>query len=126
MHAAAVALLALLAHPLLSVAATAAGDPAPKAGCWQEIRSVDDRADVDVREINRLIILLEDEIRSRSIASAGQESELRAKLEAAKLRRSGILDKQHDDLNAIRAWCDRSRDERQRAADADALPRVER
>ena len=88
----------------------------PGAKCRQEIRSVDDRADADVRDVNRLIALLEDEVGDTAIGSGGQDLQngLRAKLDAAKKRRSEILDKQHEDLNAIRARCDRLQDERQR------------
>ena len=64
-----------------------------------------------------MIATLEGEIGKRA-KSSGEEDvrahdQLRVRLEAAKLRRSSILDKQHDDLNAVRARCDRLRDGQQ-------------
>jgi hypothetical protein len=119
MHITVIAMITLLAAPLC--AATALGNPPSSATCRQEIRSIDDQTDSDVRDINRLIALLEDEAGDRAIASGGQDAQdrLRTRLEAAKLHRSSILDKQHDDLNAVRARCDRLRDEQRRAAEID-------
>ena len=101
---------------------TAAADTELPLGakCRQEIRSVDDQADADVRKVNELIVVLDGEIADSAIASSGQDlqNSLRARLEAAKTRRSDILDKQHSDLNVIRARCDRLRDEQQRSGTA--------
>jgi hypothetical protein len=107
---------ALLAAPFLFGTAMADTELPPGAKCRQEFRSVDDQADTDVRDVDRLIDLLEGEMGDSAIASGGQEFQdhLRARLETAKARRSDILDKQHDDLNVIRARCDRLRDEQQR------------
>jgi hypothetical protein len=120
MYAIVIALITLLATQLLVSTAVANGDPPSSAKCRQEIRAIDDQTDIDVRDINRLIALLEDEVNDRAIASGGQDLQdrLRARLGAAKLHRSSILDKQHNDLNAIRARCDRLRDEAKRATDA--------
>jgi len=100
----------------LSTAAVA--DTAVPAGarCRQEIRSVDDQADADIRDVNQLIVLLENELGDRAIASGAQNlrDHVDARLTAAKSRRSDLIDKQHDDLNVIRARCDRLRDEKQR------------
>jgi hypothetical protein len=106
-----------LLAPLLLGNAIASTELPPGAKCRQEIRAVDDQADGDVRDVNRLIALLEDEVGDSAIASGGQQDRLRARLDAAKLRRSSILDKQHADLNAIRARCDRLRDDARHAAD---------
>lgn len=91
------------------------------AKCRQEIRAVDDQTDTDVRRVNELIVVLEGEIADSAIASSGPDlqNSIRARLEAAKTRRSDIIEKQHTDLNAIRARCDRLRDEQQRAGTAD-------
>jgi hypothetical protein len=94
-----------------------ANDLPPGTICRQEIRAIDDQADVDMRDVNRLIALLEDELGDRAIASGGQQDRLRARLDAAKLRRVAILDKQHDDLNTIRARCDRMRNDAERGVD---------
>ena len=79
--------------------------------CSQEFRSVDDQADIDIREVDQLIGLLESELGDTAIASgdAGLKNHLHARLEAARTRRADLLKKQHNDLNAIRARCDRLR-----------------
>ena len=101
----------LVAAPLLFGAALASTELSPGATCREQIRSIDDQADTDVRDVNRLIALLENEVGDSAIASGGPDvlDRLHVKLDAAKTRRSEIIDKQHDDLNAIRARCDRSR-----------------
>ncbi|MET0230451.1 MAG: hypothetical protein ABW186_05910 [Rhodanobacteraceae bacterium] len=113
MHATILAMSTLLAALLDPGIAVHDGDHPPGTRCRQEFRAVDDQADVDMRDVNQLITLLEDEAGDDAIASGGQDSKdhLRARLAAAKTRRSDILDKQHDDLNVIRARCDRLRHE---------------
>ena len=106
MHASILALSTLLAASLDLGAAVAPGDLPPGTQCREDIRAVDDQADIDMRDINKLIALLEDELGDRATAS-GEQDGLRARLVAAKTRRTDILDKQHDDLNVIRARCDR-------------------
>ena len=108
---------ALFAAMSLLGTAVAHVEPPVGAKCRQEIRWVDDQTDKDVRDVDQLIALLKGEIGDDAVASGGQDLQnyLQARLEAAKLRRSGILDKQHSDLNAIRARCDRLKDEQQRS-----------
>jgi hypothetical protein len=100
--------LLLAASPDVRAAVVHAELP-PGARCRQDIRAIDDQADVDMRDANKLIALLEDELDDRAIASSGQgmQDRLRARLAAAKTRRTDIFDKQHDDLNVVRARCDR-------------------
>lgn len=121
MHAILLAMSTLLAAPLDPGIAAPQSELAPGTRCREEFRAVDDQADVDMRDINQLIALLEDEAGDHASASGGQETQdhLRAKLSAARTRRSDILDKQHVDLNAIRARCDRLRHE-QRGESASA------
>jgi hypothetical protein len=100
-----------LAALALSGNAIAGSDLPQGAKCRQEIRAVDDQADVDIQAIDRLIILLEGEVGDRAMPSGGPLDRLRERLDAAKLQRTSLLDKQHDDLNVIRARCDRLRDD---------------
>jgi hypothetical protein len=87
--------------------ATARSELSVAAQCRQDFRDVDDQADLDMQEANRLIALLESEMADPALASSGQDFKdgLRDKIEAAKARRSRIFEKQHDDLNVIRARC---------------------
>lgn len=128
MYAAILAASALLAVPFQPGTAVANSDHASGKRCWQDIRAIDDQADTDVRDVDKLITLLEDEVGDRAIASGdpGLQERLHAKIAAAKTRRADILDKQHDDLNEIRARCDRLRDEQERAADPDGLSKSRR
>ena len=122
MYATSLAMITLFVAPLLAGAPVANSEPSQTARCRQEIRAIDDQADVDMRDIDQLIDRLEDEVGDHAIASSGQDVQdgLRARLDAAKLRRSGILDKQHDDLNVVRARCDRVPDTKRPVADPDA------
>jgi len=98
----------ILTALLLSSAATAAGsEPSFSERCRQEFAAVDDQADKDMRDINRLVDLLESEIADPALSSSGRDFSdgLHAKLEAAKLRRAQVFEKQHADLNAIRERC---------------------
>ena len=121
MFATELAMITLLVAPLMTGAPIANSEPSQSVSCRQEIRAIDDQADIDMRDIDQLIDRLEDEVGDRAIASSGQDVQdrLRARLDAAKLRRSGILDKQHDDLNVVRARCDRLPDKKVHAADPD-------
>jgi len=103
-----------LLFAVLSGVAVADTELPPGARCRQDIRLVDDQADTQIQELNRLIVLLENEVGDRAIAAGGLQDHLQQRLAAAKTRRSDLLDKQHDDLNVIRARCDRLRDEKQR------------
>lgn len=80
--------------------------------CRRDIRNLDDQAERDMREVNRLIALLDSEIVDPSLLPLGRafQESLRVKLESAKLHRNEVLDKHHADLNAVRARCDRVRD----------------
>lgn len=84
----------------------------PLVKCGQDFRSIDDQADRDVRDVDQLIGLLMSELGDTAIASGDPslQNRVRGRLEAAKMRRADILDKQHNDLNAIRARCDELRD----------------
>jgi hypothetical protein len=115
------AMITLFVAPLLAGAPIANSEPSKSMRCRQEIRAIDDQADIDMRDIDQLIDRLQDEVGDRAIASSGQDVQdgLRARLDAAKLRRSGIFDKQHDDLNVVRARCDRLPDKKRPAADLD-------
>lgn len=95
-------------------------DLAAGALCRRDFRAVDDQADVDVRNLDRRIALLESEIADPALSGSAQafKDALRDKLDAAKVDRSRVLDKQHDDLNAIRDRCDRTRDGKQDEAAA--------
>ena len=106
----------LVASSLMLGTATASSDLPAGALCRRDFRAVDDQADVDVRDLNRRIELLESEITDPGLSGSEQSFKdgLRDKLEAAKVHRSEVLDKQHDDLNSIRARCDRMRDGKQR------------
>ena len=115
---------ALLVLPLM-VGNAAGGSELPVGTlCRQQFLAVDDQADADLRNLNRLIALLESEIADPALSpgAPGFKDGLRDKLEAAKLRRSEVFDKQHDDLNSIRARCDRLRDAKRRPDPADAHP----
>jgi len=103
--------LALFAALLLSSVATAGSEAPSGASCREEFAAVDDQADKDMQDINRLVSLLEAEIADPALSPSGPafSDGLRVKLDAAKLRRSEIFDKQHHDLNAIRDRCDRLR-----------------
>jgi hypothetical protein len=118
--------VAWLGALLLSGNAIASSELPHGAKCRQEIRAVDDQADVDIQAIGRLITLLEEEVDDRAIASGGQLDRLRERLDAAKLQRTGLLDKQHDDLNMIRARCDRLREDAKRTAAPDNAALSER
>jgi hypothetical protein len=97
----------LFAALLLSSTAMAAPERSFNERCRLEFAAVDDQADKDLRDINRLIELLESEIADPALSSSGRDfsANLQAKLEAAKLRRTEVFDKQHTDLNAIRERC---------------------
>lgn len=91
---------------LLCSTGTAGSERSFNERCRLEFAAVDDQADKDLRDINRLIELLESEIADPALTSSGDFSAgLQAKLEAAKLRRTEVFDKQHTDLNAIRERC---------------------
>jgi hypothetical protein len=125
MHAILLALSTLLAAPLDPVTAGQDSDSPPGTKCRQEFRAVDDQTDVDMRDVNQLIALLEDEVADPATASGAEDTQdhLRARISAARTRRSDILDKQHDDLNEIRARCDRMRHEQRRESAPDDLVR---
>ena len=97
----------LLGAFLLCSTATAGSERSFSERCRLEFAAVDDQADKDLRDINRLIELLESEIADPALSSSGRDfsAGLQAKLEAAKLRRTEVFDKQHTDLNAIRERC---------------------
>jgi|KBSMisStandDraft_5_1062788.scaffolds.fasta_scaffold557973_2 hypothetical protein len=101
----------ILTALFLSSAATARPEPSFSERCRQEFAAVDDQADKDLQDLNRLVELLESEIADPALSSSGRDftDGLHAKLEAAKLRRTEVFDKQHADLNAIRDRCYRAR-----------------
>jgi hypothetical protein len=77
-------MIASLMSPLLSDA-NANVDAAPGPRCWQAIHSIDEQADIDVREIQRMIALLEEELGDQATASGGTASQdqLRTRIETA-------------------------------------------
>ena len=104
------AILSAIAFFALTQSASAS-DESTSTRCRQEFSAIDDQADLEIRDLNRLIMLLESEVEDPGLAasSEGFRMDLRNKLEATKQRRAEVFDKQHDDLNAIRAKCSRSR-----------------
>ncbi len=108
MHATVLVASLLLAAPFQAISARTNTDPVSDTKCRQDIRAVNDQADVDIRDNDRLIALLENEIGDRAIASGEQsmQDRLRARLADARTHRSDILDKQRDDLSALRDRCD--------------------
>ena len=100
----------VLLTALLLGSSVANAEQQSRASCSEAFRSVDDQADMDIRDADRLIALLEDEARDPAISSGDDalQNRLRERLKEAVRQRESILDKQHDDLNAIRARCDRS------------------
>ena len=113
----------LLFASLLLSGTAAAGSELSSASCRLDFAAVDNQADKDIADINRLIALLESEIEDPALASSGQDftAGLRAKITAAKLHRSQVFDKQHDDLNVIRDRCDRVWGDTQRSGASDGL-----
>ena len=100
----------LFASLLLGGTAIAGPEQLPVgARCRMEFAQADDAADKDMREVNRLIALLENEIADPGVVL--NKDSLREKLVAAKLRRTQVLAKQHDDFNAIRDRCNKLRQE---------------
>lgn len=101
----------------LLLSSGAAADELPLgAGCQRDFAAVDDQADEHMRQINRVIASLESEMEDPAMSpSAGDSKDLiLSKIKDAKLRRSEVFAKQHDDLNAIRERCGRLRGEKKR------------
>lgn len=112
LYATACAACILLAASWPSAALAIEDDSPTSRNCIRDFRIIDDKADEDVRSVDERITRLRAEIDDPFVisGSAAFRDGLRVRLAAAEADRSGILSKQHIDLNATRARCDRLRD----------------
>jgi len=100
----------MMALPLMAVA-SAHFDPlaslsVANGGCTQRLRSIDDQADLDVRDANQRIVRLRRELALAASVGPPVASETQANLVAAVAQRADILQRQHTELNEVRRQCD--------------------